>query len=506
MRSLLAFLKWLLPKRKAAQTSIEEVACAPNAGVKNDSPGAVTPPNTSQSTPLIQRKRHLDIYVGLDFGTSSTKAAYLELGGVTRVVRPVLFDHDLLTYPPYCLPSVGAIDLDRQFLWGAAAVRALAQQPWTAGIRRLKVLLAGGQDPAFLDRATRQDFRDYLERVGANEDRAKPEHIAAVALGLQMTEVRRTLERQYGGAELDIRFNVCAPIDHIESNAVLATYYRVLNVAQDLYFKWVGDRWSSNDLIEAATELYSTASPEERSSGRVFLVPESVAQVAAYLTSLEAESGVHAVLDLGAGTADISIFDLVKPAQREPVCYWYAASNLPRGTIFVERALAGYLKGNAVSIPTEEAMYHAILGLSRAKRDMLELVQAELENIRVATWRTWTDAYNHLRRQQDWMATPLFVCGGGSQLPGVKRVFSQPWVSQFSPHEVRSLPVPDDFDSLGGQVPFDRLSVAYGLAQPKPELGQYVLPKDSPDHTPPKVYRPIDRHWGDQPYPTDGWI
>ena len=43
---------------------------------------------------------------------------------------------------------------------------------------------------------------------------------------------------------------------------------------------------------------------------RVFAVPEAVAQVACYFSSLQRESGLHAIIDIGSGTTDVSIFNL----------------------------------------------------------------------------------------------------------------------------------------------------------------------------------------------------
>jgi hypothetical protein len=78
---------------------------------------------------------------------------------------------------------------------------------------------------------------------------------------------------------------------------------------------------------------------------------------------------------------------------------------------------------------------------------------------------------------------------------------------------MRELPIPRDYQ--GGEVPFQRMAVAYGLAIPKPEhgygsrpdgTGGPVLPQDSPDHTPPKRYKVFEGMGGDQPYPTPFWL
>jgi hypothetical protein len=50
------------------------------------------------------------------------------------------------------------------------------------------------------------------------------------------------------------------------------------------------------------------------------------------------------------------------------------------------------------------------------------------------------------------------------------------------------------------------MAVAYGLAVPKPQHGNFVLPKDCPDHSPEKRYKRYEAAGGDQLYPTPDWV
>jgi hypothetical protein len=130
-----------------------------------------------------------------------------------------------------------------------------------------------------------------------------------------------------------------------------------------------------------------------------------------------------------------------------------------------------------------------------------DAVERELEDIRHMTNPAWATAYRHMRQEQAWRGRPVFLCGGGAQLPGVRGVFRDSWVQQFGHHDLRELARPRDFDA-DRSVPFGRLAVAYGLSIPKPELGKYLLPKDSPDHTPRKTYKVKP----DQEGPTWEWL
>jgi len=78
------------------------------------------------------------------------------------------------------------------------------------------------------------------------------------------------------------------------------------------------------------------------------------------------------------------------------------------------------------------------------------------------------------------------------------RYFSIPWTVFYNPdnyfqeikYTVEKLPFPENYNSGITNAPFERMAIAYGLAIPKPQLEDYKLPAECPDHTPPspKVY------------------
>jgi len=66
-----------------------------------------------------------------------------------------------------------------------------------------------------------------------------------------------------------------------------------------------------NDLINIAEKIKPIENDNEK---RVFAVPESVAGIASYLISLRQHTGLHALIDFGAGTTDLSICNLLRNA------------------------------------------------------------------------------------------------------------------------------------------------------------------------------------------------
>ena len=452
----------------------------------------------------IKRRKLTHIYVGLDFGTSCTKVAFREMGGVTKVT-PLLFDHGLSCYPAYCLPNAATVDMHGRLLCGVAAGRTLESTAWSSGIRRIKVLVAGAHDESFRDDAAESQFREYLHTLGLAPEVYSPDALAAVMLARQMQSVRTSLESRYQGSEIDIRFNVCIPIEQIQNSAVLSAYTRINNVAQVLVRDWGADDWSNNSLLEVAAAFIENASALEDVNGRLFSVPESVAQVTSYLSSLQSAAGIHAVVDIGSGTTDISIFNLMGPHSKQSRTYWYSARNIPLGTGGIEHKLA-MMTHLAHPGPLTEGALQLLLQEAKDDADIGEIVWSELLRIERRCRYAWAEAYGRFRKQSAWSNIPLFLCGGGSRIHGVREVFARSWVPRWPRHSVRKMPTPSDFDTLGTAVPFYRMSVAYGLTYPKPQLVEYVLPNESPDHTPVLNYRPVVPDWNDQMYPNSRWV
>ena len=142
---------------------------------------------------------------------------------------------------------------------------------------------------------------------------------------------------------MDARFAIPVPIDHAQNSAVLATYQRIANAAHDLIGDGESLRYPGQDLVDAAARAFRDAPSGELPSGRIYTLPEAVAQMASYVRSLEKKPGVHGVIDVGAGTTDVSVFSFRAADGGRPV--WYSALAIPRAAAFVQQAVARSLTG-----------------------------------------------------------------------------------------------------------------------------------------------------------------
>jgi hypothetical protein len=502
MKLLEAFWRWFSPG--SAETPSASGVLRQEARPERDPQPAGKPPQgTGRNKPLPTgirvRREKVHLQVGVDFGTSTTKVAFQQVGGGVRQVRALSFGHKLPHYPEYCIPSVAAFDNQGQFLLGPDAARFLTDKPSTDGLRFLKLVLAGQYDRLFLDPFVNELFMSNLHRRYPSSTGISIDHVVVSFLATTLHKIRSVLKSRYPNQELELAFNVCAPIDHIENNPLKSQFDRILQAAELLESN-LDATGTETDLLERSCVAYAAAQQQKPSTERrVFLIPESVGAIASYLASLQVRNGTHAVYDFGAGTTDVSIFEISNVGKGDPFTYWRSARNLPRGAQRIERLVADFLNAQSPSNRLSDIeVSRAVVDLQKQPNVLREKVRSELTDLWKDCHVAWREAYGRLKTQSEWERekVQVFVCGGGSGLPLIKEIFAQSWMPNWGPYPTRDLPGPDVYDADNANAPFRRLCVAYGLTTPQPQLGEYVLPRDCPDHTPKKTIRMTKPRYG----------
>lgn len=473
--------------------------------VISDSGKFTTAPNPSLPSPVFRRAQERPrVQVGLDFGTSSTKAMWTRLGAPDRTVRAIDFGHGLPGVPSFCLPSVAAFDARGRLALGDSALQALPEDGVQFAMSRFKMLVAGRADSSYLDARNKDLFNEHVRAATGSEANCTPEMLTVAYLAFAMRRVRRRVETLLETDQVDIAFNTCVPVDQRENNKVFAAFNTVINAAERLELRAKDQNSARTWLEDAGCALREGPLPVE--DRRLFLVPEAVAGTAAYVSSLSRESGVHALIDIGAGTTDVSIFNLALTQREGATTFWYSARSVPYGAGHIESRIRHDLL-TAGRRATREDVHKVLSGDRDGVPHFAEILLSELDNIRYCTNNAWAEAYGHNRTESAWRGdgVKVFVAGGGALIPEALRVFSKSWVDQWGTYPCSRLPNPENYDPAVVGGPFVRVSVAYGLTIPIPELGDWVMPAESPDHTAPRG--PV-REWrqeGDQIVPQPGW-
>ena len=475
------------------------IATSPSRGVSaGSSPAVASGIRRTQAVATIQ--------VGLDFGTSATKVLWVRTGVPDRRVSALDFRHGLKDMPAFCLPSVAAFDLRGQLLLGDVALHHMRSGPAASALTRFKMLVAGEQDERYLDGYTQRRFFEHVAKAMGQQSACTPEMITATYLAFVMRRVRRELAEAMPGTELDVSFVTCVPVDQVEHNTIAAAFRRVTNAAERVELAGL-DTEPARVWLERARDALREPSLDPRQA-KVHLIPEAVAATAGYVQSLQRGRGIHALVDIGAGTTDVSIFNIRDTGSGDAETVWYAAQSIPRGTAYLEARLAHELQRAG-----HQATPSGLLDLLRGSRGSLpgasNTIKEELKTIWQQAQKAWLSAHRHLKNETSWKgdAVSVFLSGGGALIPEAASIFRESWMQSpnWGPYPCRPVPDPDGYDARRVGGPFVRINVAYGLTMPVPELGKWVLPNDAPDDTPPPLPRREVYFDGDQIVPKYGW-
>lgn len=405
----------------------------------------------------------IDLVVGLDFGTSCTKAVVRSPFALRARAAAVSWRNGKAD-SPYLLPTV--------------------VYETNAGFEL---------DPVD---ATRERHTSLKVAV-MNNPRSRDARVrAAVYLGLALRSARQwfldSQREAYGHARLRWALNLGIPSAGYDDERVREAFRAVASAAWQLSL-----RQATPTFDEAANAL-SEAEKETHSQEPINVVPEIAAEVAGYARSRHRREGLHVMFDVGASTIDICGFvlhsdeaqngdryslltALVEPLglhelhsrrqsvvaeANERLCPGVAATPSPMG------AIPG--AGRAYVDDPEQSLCGA---LDRVDRTYTNECQAAILTVLVA-----------LRQRRDpnaplWKSgLPVFVGGGGGRFELVKRALDASHrylVENVVKQGISQRWLPELALSNSDDVPEEmigRLDVAFGLSLDRFDIGEIVPP------------------------------
>lgn len=467
------FLRWFRPD-SVASPKASTTGTARKAAPEVDQRAPVIAAPAAARRAARRRPATMTVNVGLDFGTSVSKVMF-SAGG--SGIEPLDLQSGASGNPGFFVPSLITVAGGKRLLVGAAAQDHLQQEPDAGGLTRFKMLVAGVADPKFLDAQAWKRYRKSVRGWFGSADAVHPEVAASVFIADTMRRVRLSLEQRNLADELNIVFNTCVPIDQAEHRDVKNAFDRVAAVAQRLYEHFPLDHTPSMAWIDQAAALRETVRYEQDDATRLFVFPEAVASFATYKESLSRQEGIHALIDIGAGTTDVSILYLAIPKGTTAGTECWSARSVPMGMGMIEDDVLNELDGDGTPTVDQTELYALLRSGQHESRDVRPVLSRGLERIWNATLSTWAEAYRHYKGQERWSAknVRIFLAGGGADVHQVRQTFSRSWQRGWGPYPTETLPTPDDLAGVPG-LPFHRLSVAYGLSRPGPDLDVGILP------------------------------
>ena len=420
-------------------------------------------PYQSQFEGVDENAPERALVIGLDFGTAFTKVVIGE--GSDHYVVPFISGNSELSV---LLPGIVSIMEGGECLLGDqdSAVRKVGD---------LKISL--------------------IDRMVDDEK----EVAVVVFLALILQRARKWLITEkadiFKHYHLDWYVNVGLPTDSYHDEDLNDTYRKLLSAA------WLLSVIPESVTFESALEtMTSPECFEERYEGielldsdKVEVFPEFAAQIAGYVRSSQKRKDLHLLIDVGAGTVDITTFNVHFNEYDGEFAYpIFKRKVVKMGSVYLMRERKRLLGSDFVwssfdPIPSDE--YFS----SENKVDLGELkkwnrdFQADLmDEVKEVLKYTKEKRY---RKSKHWEeGIPTFLCGGGGQSILYQSVLD--FVRNKMPSyrvDKKVLPVPENLILPTGvnQEVYDRLSVSYGLSFDAFDLGQITREQDIEDDAAP---------------------
>lgn len=415
----------------------------------------------------------IDVFIGLDFGTSYTKAAV----GLKDQIFVVDWQGVTTGADRYLLPSEFSIMADGSCLFGQAP-----DVPFDRVRQRLKHPLI---DVAVSD-ASLAD--------------------AAVFVAMVLRYIRAWVFLHHGEkiGKSSIRWmlNIGAPSNGLENERHRRAYLKMGSSA------WSMSLSEARVCPSCASDLIKSWQPDVLPQDLIGLavLPEFVAQIAGYVQSSQRQRGLHALVDVGGGTLDVVTF-IVHERDGEDVFPFLVPEIKPLGTqMLYENRLVEAPVHEESKLPDElqpvlsSSEYAKCAGIPEHHVELRDKVfWAEVHStVHRVLHQTRKNRY---RLSDAWsQGLPVFLTGGGGSVEGYIRSVRSGGQHCARVMNLMSLPKHPRLSEFAGSVSdYQRLSVACGLAQDAFSLGQLV-PAGQVEDDIPAVSRIADRPDRDELY------
>lgn len=412
------------------------------------------------------------LVIGLDFGTAFTKVVI----GEQRVKRAVPFNDYVSNGNPYLLPSTLSVNKnDGTCKLGFPGMDA-------SPIEDLKI--------------------ELIERNFNKEVKTRCAAFLSLVLRHARDWVLRAHEKMYRNREIVWYVNTGVPTANYENEELTIVYKEIVRAA-----------WMASFLPEEAVSLarvrdcFDNADGQSLPDDRINVFPEFAVQLMSYIESPQRQEGLlHVLVDIGAGTLDLAVFNVHRSPDEEYEFPVFTKSVQPLGTQFLIRnrlenhSELGWKPSPYESVPSATEFEER---LSLSSSDELKEIDAPFEEkiadlIREKLQHTEDKRVRRGDKMWDKNGAPTFLCGGGARVDFYKKIFCRFAQRSLPPLKMRlrSLVQPENLDAEG--VEYDRLSVAYGLSLDPDNIAKIIKSQDIGDYEQEPSESDTDRYIGSE--------
>lgn len=420
------------------------------------------------------KKDYRDIVIGFDFGTASTKVVIQDT--TLRHALAVPLRRALAV--PFSLPARSI----NEYLLPTKVFRA------SNGSYTLEP-----QDKAFHDLKIR--FMDNAINGAVGDEYVNAAVPCAAYIALVLQDVKKWFLTSQGdiyrNSEINWWLNVGMPSKSYDETPVKKAFLQIARVG------WLLSSHSesvSDALVRQA--LSRTNAPASGLNEQINVYPEVAAEVTGYARSDARQAGLHLMVDVGAGTLDVSTF-ILSNDEGEDIYSFLEVDVTRQGTFYLHKfrleqlfkAISNHFDALDMTKPipgTCGQMLPPNDDLTAIDDDFMIDCVGTVNGAVVRTKGGRAPDEEQFDRKGP-KPLPVFLCGGGSQVGLYQRLISTSHARisrnyNVGEYAVRHLPMPQAFQESGVEAKdFHRLAVAYGLSFTILDLGRVIPPSEIED-------------------------
>ena len=455
----------------------------------------------------IDPRERIDINIGFDLGTSNSKLVWR----YRDKSYPVRFGSDPDSLSSYLYPSTvfydgrtlqTGYDSDKDVNWRVEFT-----------VTNFKVCLACEYNPnskCKINHCTLANWNlDHFEdKLRGSEVSFIMSYYLASVLSMAKELIVTAFEQKFGRinpANIRWAVNMAVPNRFMTYDNITSEYKSALKTGwlMSIALKMLLKKSSVRLMKQCYFHARAIASTEEMDC---FVIPETVAQVTSFIRSRNTGDGLYALVDIGAGTVDASVFRIYTPPHNQRQLSDYATKVLNTGSAFIE-SLAFYWFSHLDWYPdsirrrSKFSKQRAENLLRSALRQMKEnggrpvsgytqIPESDLnQSLKEASVRIgdrvhellkqlFIDAYQVERNINKWTDLKVIFGGGGARSPVYKKASTEAFTIFFEGRKlapkVIEFNISSDFQ-LGNlkRDQFHRFAVAYGLSLSELEMMKF---------------------------------
>lgn len=331
---------------------------------------------------------------------------------------------------------------------------------------------------------------------GRTDERVRLPLVAFMALLFH--RVRKEIHESHGGLlrrHVDWLVNLGVPTESYgdgdgEVTDIVGAYRCSAETAWDLAEKMQTDGGNERPLTLDRCRQ-AMISGAEKGSGRIGLFPELVPQVASYVKSKQRQEGVHVLVDVGGGTLDVTVFQVVHSKFESKGVPVWARKVHPLGTRYLmDHISKGFSRGLTLSpfehLPSNTEIAEAV---GVPPEELIDKVMPPFQHrVKRAVGEKIREAGKTYSLR--WPGR-MFLVGGGAFIE-LYRDVAEEFRTMDWKYVVRLVPLPRPDDLEAPEIAdahWHRLAVAYGLSFDPLDIVD-IKPPGEP--IPPRYWQPPD--------------